>query len=116
MGISVLSCKRSKIMSNPLVNSEFNHGGRKMQSMRNVQGEDVDMYVPRKCSATSRIIHPTDRCSVQLNIPKVDADGRIVEGEFEQFIAISGFIRNKGRSDQEIEKILISKGLYPCAE
>jgi len=102
-------------MSN-LINNEFSHLGRKMQSMKNVSGEDVDLYVPRKCSATSKILCPTDRSSIQLNIPKVDADGRIVEGEFEHFIAISGYVRNKGRSDQEIEKILSGRGLYPVSE
>merc|ERR1712080_40086 len=96
------------------VNKEFTMG--KMQSMKNVQGEDVDLYVPRKCSATSRLLNPTDKSSIQLNIPKFDSNGRILPGEFEDFIAISGYVRNKGRSDYEIEKLLISKGLYPCED
>merc|ERR1712048_639611 len=99
-------------MSN-IVNQEFNRG--KMQSMRNVQGDGVDLYVPRKCSATSRILHPRDRSSIQLNLPKVDANGRVVPDEFEDSVAISGYIRNKARSDLEIEKLLIAKGLYPIA-
>merc|ERR1739845_131684 len=98
-----------RIMSN-LINAEFSKT--KMQSMKNVNGDDVDLYVPRKCSATSRILHPNDKSSVQLNIPKVDSTGRIVPDEFEHFIAISGYVRNKGRSDYEIEKLLIAKGLY----
>ena len=52
------------------VNKEFTMG--KMQSMKNNAGEDVDLYVPRKCSATSKILPPTDRSSVQLNFPKVN--------------------------------------------
>merc|ERR1712170_234318 len=96
------------------VNKEFQTG--QMRSMKNVNGDDVDLYVPRKCSATSRILHPRDRSSVQLNIPKVDANGRVIPDEFEESIAISGYIRNKARSDLEIEKILISKGLYPVSD
>merc|ERR1712124_63815 len=113
MGISVLKVTAEEKMSN-LVNTEFSLT--KMQSMKNVQGDDVDLYVPRKCSATSRILNPQDKSSIQLNIPKVDADGRIIPDEFEAFIAISGYVRNKGRSDQEIEKILIAKGLYPVSD
>merc|ERR1712043_139426 len=96
------------------VNKEFTMG--KMQSMKNVSGSDVDLYVPRKCSATSRILNPTDKCSIQLNIPKVDENGRIIPGEFLDHIAISGYVRNKGRSDYEIEKLLKAKGLYPVAD
>merc|ERR1711935_619971 len=83
---------------------------------KNVNGDDVDLYVPRKCSATSRILHPKDRSSIQLNFPKVDANGRVVPDEFEDSVAISGYIRNKARADLEIERILISKGLYPVAD
>merc|ERR1712224_879130 len=96
------------------VNKEFQTGT--MRSMTNVNGDDVDLYVPRKCSATSRILHPRDRSSIQLNIPKVDANGRVIPDEFEESIAISGYIRNKARSDLEIEKILMAKGLYPISD
>merc|ERR1711879_242891 len=96
------------------VNREFQTGA--MKSMKNVNGDDVDLYVPRKCSATSRILHPRDKSSIELNIPKVDANGRVIRDEFEDPICISGYIRNKARSDLEIEKILISRGLYPVRE
>merc|ERR1712084_216061 len=116
MGISVLKVTvkyTKRIMSN-LINAEFSKC--KMQSMKNVNGEDVDLYVPRKCSATSRILHPQDKSSIQLNIPKVDSDGRVIPDEFEAFIAISGYVRNKGRSDLEIEKLLTAKGLFPVSD
>merc|ERR1712039_188871 len=113
MGIKVLKLKNTEKMS--AVNREFQTGGR-MQSMKNVAGEDVDLYIPRKCSATSKVLNPNDKSSVQLNMPKVDASGRIVNGEYDSFLAISGYIRNKGRSDYEIEKILRSRGLYPIAD
>jgi len=38
------------------------------------------------------------------------------DAEFEEIIAISGYVRNKGRSDYEIEKILRARGLYPIAD
>lgn len=39
-----------------------------------------------------------------------------MHGENEEVIAISGYIRDKGRSDFEIEKLLRSKGLYPLPD
>merc|ERR1711935_1207295 len=82
----------------------------------NNAGEDVDLYVPRKCSATSKVLNPRDRSSVQLNFPKVDASGRIINDEYDTMLAISGYVRNKGKSDLEIEKILRARGLYPVSD
>merc|ERR1712230_356932 len=39
--------------------------------MENERGELVDLYVPRKCSATNRIIKATDHASAQISV-----DGR----------------------------------------
>ena len=39
--------------------------------MQNDAGEYVDLYVPRKCSASNRIIHAKDHASIQLNIAEV---------------------------------------------
>ena len=32
--------------------------------MQNDKGEFVDLYIPRKCSATNRLIHAKDHSSV----------------------------------------------------
>ena len=39
--------------------------------MENEKGEIVDLYVPRKCSATGRIIKAKDHSSVQIAVAKV---------------------------------------------
>ena len=44
-------------------------------AMQNDAGEMVDMYIPRKCSATNRMIGAGDYASVQLNIGHVSEDG-----------------------------------------
>uniref|UniRef100_A0A493U3X2 Small ribosomal subunit protein eS21 n=1 Tax=Anas platyrhynchos platyrhynchos TaxID=8840 RepID=A0A493U3X2_ANAPP len=36
--------------------------------MQNDAGEFVDLYVPRKCSASNRIIGAKDHASIQINI------------------------------------------------
>merc|ERR1712183_60025 len=61
-------------------------------SMQNDEGVAVDLYIPRKCSATNRLITAKDHASVQINVAKVDSDGKIIPGEFETF-ALCGYIR-----------------------
>ncbi|MPC83744.1 40S ribosomal protein S21 [Portunus trituberculatus] len=39
--------------------------------MQNDAGEYVDLYVPRKCSASNRIIHAKDHASIQINIAEI---------------------------------------------
>ena len=51
-------------------------------------------YVPRKCSATNRIIKSTDHASVQISVGKVDENGRYT-GE-NQTYALCGFVRAGG--------------------
>jgi len=59
--------------------------------MQNEEGKTVDLYVPRKCSATNRIITAKDHASVQINIGHLDANG-MYDGHFTTF-ALSGFVR-----------------------
>ncbi|KAJ5037307.1 40S ribosomal protein eS21 [Drepanopeziza brunnea f. sp. 'multigermtubi'] len=62
--------------------------------MENDKGELVDLYVPRKCSATNRIIKAKDHASVQISIGKVDENGRFT-GE-SQVYALCGFTVYRG--------------------
>ncbi|NXX01772.1 RS21 protein, partial [Larus smithsonianus] len=39
--------------------------------MQNDAGEFVDLYVPRKCSTSNRIIGAKDHASIQINISEV---------------------------------------------
>lgn len=44
-----------------------------MTGMTNDAGEKVDMFIPRKCSSSSRIISAKDHASIQLDFAKVSA-------------------------------------------
>ncbi|XP_064994219.1 uncharacterized protein LOC103978967 isoform X1 [Musa acuminata AAA Group] len=59
--------------------------------MQNEAGEMTDLYIPRKCSATNRLITAKDHASVQINIGHLDESG-VYTGQFTTF-ALSGFIR-----------------------
>merc|ERR1712080_349401 len=41
------------------------------QKMQNDEGEIVDLYVPRKCSTSNRLIGSKDNASIQLNSAKL---------------------------------------------
>ena len=83
-----------------------------MQPLKNDQGKIVDKYIPRKCGATSRVIGPKDHASIQIFVPDVDENGRVIYDKGYK-VAICGFIRDKGRSDYEIEKVLRANKYYP---
>ncbi|KAK5962807.1 40S ribosomal protein eS21 RPS21B PWA37_005254, partial [Arxiozyma heterogenica] len=70
----------------------------------------VELYVPRKCSATNRIIKADDHASVQINIAKVDADGRAIPGEYITY-ALSGSVRARGESDDSLNRLAQNDGL-----
>lgn len=61
-------------------------------TMQNDAGEFVDLYVPRKCSASNRIIGAKDHASIQINISEVDKVTGRVNGQFKTY-AICGAIR-----------------------
>merc|ERR1712215_143163 len=80
--------------------------------MQNEAGEYVDLYIPRKCSASNRIIGAGDHASVQINIATVDEKtGRMVgTGEYKTY-AICGKIRGMGESDDSLMRLAKKDGM-----
>ncbi|XP_068120118.1 small ribosomal subunit protein eS21 [Hyperolius riggenbachi] len=78
--------------------------------MQNDAGEFVDLYVPRKCSASNRIIGAKDHACIQMNVAEVDkATGRVT-GCFKTY-AICGNIRRMGESDDAILRLAKNDGI-----
>lgn len=63
-------------LNNLLVNKEFQN--RKMKALVNQNGEIVEKYLPRKCCVSSKLIAPKDHASVQIFVPEIDENGRVV--------------------------------------
>uniref|UniRef100_A0A914HV77 40S ribosomal protein S21 n=1 Tax=Globodera rostochiensis TaxID=31243 RepID=A0A914HV77_GLORO len=81
--------------------------------MQNDAGEFVDLYVPRKCSSSSRIISAKDHASIQLEIVEVDqATGRLIPGKTTKY-AICGKQRYMGESDDSILRLAQRDGIIP---
>eukprot|EP00343_Euplotes_focardii_P007787 CAMPEP_0205820504 /NCGR_PEP_ID=MMETSP0206-20130828/3152_1 /ASSEMBLY_ACC=CAM_ASM_000279 /TAXON_ID=36767 /ORGANISM="Euplotes focardii, Strain TN1" /LENGTH=97 /DNA_ID=CAMNT_0053115285 /DNA_START=49 /DNA_END=342 /DNA_ORIENTATION=+ len=71
--------------------------------MENEEGKKVDLYIPRKCSATNRVIGAKDHASIQLNIGHIDANGTFT-GNTSTF-ALAGYLRAKGEGDNAINNL-----------
>ncbi|EWC43607.1 40S ribosomal protein S21 [Drechslerella stenobrocha 248] len=78
--------------------------------MENDKGELVDLYVPRKCAATNRIIKAKDHASVQISIAKVDENGRYISGEHITY-SLCGYVRSRGESDDSLNRLAQRDGL-----
>ncbi|EFJ48497.1 component of cytosolic 80S ribosome and 40S small subunit [Volvox carteri f. nagariensis] len=59
--------------------------------MINDEGQVVDLYIPRKCAWTNKLITAKDHASVQINIGHLDANG-VYTNQFSTF-AIAGNVR-----------------------
>jgi small subunit ribosomal protein S21e len=66
--------------------------------MQNESGENVDLYVPRKCSYTNRIVKAKDHSSVQINVANVDPTTGVATGESTPY-CLAGYIRFKSEGD-----------------
>jgi small subunit ribosomal protein S21e len=75
--------------------------------MQNEEGINVDLYIPRRCSYTNRLIESKDHASVQINVANVDPVTGITTGDQKTF-CLAGFIRFKSESDMALTS-LVSK-------
>ncbi|KAG9446045.1 hypothetical protein H6P81_012173 [Aristolochia fimbriata] len=71
--------------------------------MQNEEGQHMDLYIPRKCSATNRLITSKDHASVQINIGHLDESG-IYTGQLSTF-ALCGFVRAQGDADSALDRL-----------
>ncbi|KAI8060006.1 30S ribosomal protein S21e [Gongronella butleri] len=76
--------------------------------MENTEGRLVDLYIPRKCSATNRLITAKDHASIQLNIADVDAEGRALN-TFGTY-ALCGYVRKEAEADDSINRLATQDG------
>ena len=68
----------------------------------------MDAYIPRKCSATNRVINSQDHAAVQIAVGLLDSEGRLT-GEQVHY-SLAGFLRKKGESDAALNTLLHASG------
>ncbi|KAM3147839.1 hypothetical protein pb186bvf_000167 [Paramecium bursaria] len=79
--------------------------------MVNDQGKVVDLYVPRRCDYTNKILDSKDISSVQINVGLVDQQGRYTGQN--TTVVLSGYLRSKGKSAGALEAVLKQRKLFP---
>jgi len=72
-------------------------------TMINDEGELVDLYLPRKCSWTNKLIPAKDHGSVQINIGHIDENG-VYNNQYTTF-ALHGTVRATGEADSSIDHL-----------
>ncbi|CDR96652.1 40S ribosomal protein S21e, putative [Babesia bigemina] len=77
--------------------------------MINDDGKLVDLYIPRKCSATSRLLPAQDHGSIQVNIGMTDENG--VYNNQNIVLAISHKMRLGGDADEAMNRLFKEHGL-----
>ena len=78
--------------------------------MQNEAGEVVDVYIPRKCNYTQRIISAKDHASVQVNVAEVDEKTGRLTGNFKPY-ALCGILRRMGESDDAVNQLCTRDGI-----
>ncbi|XP_072045256.1 small ribosomal subunit protein eS21-like [Amphiura filiformis] len=78
--------------------------------MQNETGEYVDLYTPRKCSASNQIINAKDHGSIQINVGEVDPTTGLYVGSYKTY-AICGQLRRLGESDDSICRLSKQDGI-----
>merc|ERR1712131_257011 len=96
--------------THPIFESDFDCLTVRIKKMQNDQGEIVDLYIPRKCSASNRLIGAKDKAAIQINFCDVaPATGRMLSTS--QTFAICGAIRRMGQSDDSLYRLARETGL-----
>ena len=80
--------------------------------MENDQGKVVDLYVPRRCFTTNRLLDAKDHASVQITLSTAGLkEFENKKKEDKITMVLSGFVRSKGNADAALNKYLKSKGV-----
>jgi small subunit ribosomal protein S21e len=82
--------------------------------MQNEAGENVDLYVPRKCSWTNRLVKAKEHSSVQINVANVDPVTGVSTGDSTPY-CIGGYIRFKSEGDMALTSLVQKKDIAVLA-
>ena len=82
----------------------------RMKGTINDKNKVTDIFLPRKCDYTDRVITSKDYSSVQLSICDLNADGTINLAK-PNYVTLCGYVRGTGQSDAALEKVMAEKKL-----
>lgn len=73
--------------------------------MQNETGDNVDLYIPRKCDWTNRLVSSKDHASVQLNVANVDPVTGVATGDTAAY-CLAGYLRFKAEGDMALTELV----------
>ncbi|CAM9163975.1 unnamed protein product [Sphacelaria rigidula] len=76
--------------------------------MQNEAGSNVDLYIPRKCSWTNRLLQAKDHSATQINVGKLDPVSGTFTGESDVY-ALAGYLRSRGEADEALTCLVQKK-------
>lgn len=82
----------------------------RMRGTINDKHKVTDIFLPRKCDYTDRVITSRDYSSVQLSICDVRPDGTIDLSK-SSLVTLCGYVRSAGHSDAALQKVMAEKKL-----
>lgn len=82
----------------------------RMKGTINDKSKVTDIFLPRKCDYTDRVITSKDHSSVQLTICDLNADGTVNLAK-PNIVTLCGYVRGTGQSDAALEKVMAEKKL-----
>ena len=95
--------RKSRTRFKTAVAKQYKHTN--TSTMQNDQGQIMDLYIPRKCSWTNKILASNDYGSVQFNVGHVDPKTGIYTGTFTP-ICLSGKVRQNGEADLAVNELV----------
>ncbi len=96
---------RYKLLLIPLPDQTNKQPNTESSTMQNESGDNVDLYIPRKCSWTHRLVESKDHASVQVNVANVDPVTGIATGESKSY-CLAGYIRFKSEGDMALTELV----------
>jgi small subunit ribosomal protein S21e len=82
--------------------------------MQNSEGDVVDLYIPRKCSWTNRILAANDHGCVQINVANIDPATGVFTKTSNTF-ALCGFLRSHAEGDLALTSLIRTNDATPVA-
>lgn len=82
----------------------------KMKGIVNDKHKCTDIFLPRKCDYTDRVITSKDYSSVRISICDVKEDGTIDLSK-SNLVTLCGYVRGTGQSDTALDKVMREKKL-----
>jgi small subunit ribosomal protein S21e len=82
--------------------------------MQNDEKKVVDLYIPRTCSVTNKLIGPKDHASVQISVADIDEETGVAKAT-SQTVCINGFVRKNAFSDAAMTRLMRDRGVLTFA-